>query len=176
VYAINATVFDGVRSLAGFRVSPRSRHSTPTIKRARRAFGQPGSIRRGPGNARVACTARWKRLGLTALFVNYGGNPPCRFGYFQTATISGRRAADWAAIIGAQPGTTIGTSLAFLEPRSSGEHDKFGRRRWTLSEVWLPYGDSGFYPAVSATFSGRGRLLGTDVVRGFELYIGAGGD
>jgi hypothetical protein len=176
VYAIKATRFDGVRSIAGFRVSPHGRRSIPTVRRAKRAFGQPGSIRRGPGNSRVACTARWRRLGLTAVFVNYGGHPPCRFGHLQTATVSGPRAADWAAIIGRQAGTTTGTSLAFLERRFIGDHDEFGGRRWTLAEVWLPYGDAGFYPAVSATFSGRGRLRGINVVRGFEFYIGAGGD
>jgi hypothetical protein len=176
VYAIKASLLGGVKSIAGFRVSPRTRRTTPTVRRVRRAFGTPGSLRRGRGTSRVACTARWRRLGLTATFVNYGGNPPCRFGYLQTARIAGPRAGRWAATIGRRPGITPGTSLAFLEREIVGEDDVFGRRLWTLSEVWVPYGDNGYIPAVSANFSGSGRLLETDVVRGFELYIGAGGD
>jgi hypothetical protein len=176
VYAIRASRYDGVKSIAGFRVSPRTRRSTPTVSRVKRAFVSPGSIRRGRGNRRWACTARWRRLGLTAVFVNYGLSPPCRSGYLQTVTISGPRATTWAAVIAGRPGTTPGTSLGFLERELNGDEDRFGRRRWPLSEIWLPYGDAGFYPAVSVRFSGRGHLRATDLVRGFELYIGAGGD
>jgi hypothetical protein len=176
VYAIKASLFGGVKSIAGLRVSPRTRRSTPTVKRVKRAFGRPGSLRRGGGYSSASCTARWRRLGLTAVFVNYGARPPCRFGLLQTATIAGPRAGQWAAGIGGRPALTPGTDLAFLESEFIGEDDAFGRRLWTLSEVWVPYGDAGYIPAVSASFSGRGHLLGSDNVRGFELYIGAGGD
>jgi hypothetical protein len=64
----------------------------------------------------------------------------------------------------------------YLESEDIGGEDAFGRRLWTLAEVWTPYGDSGYIPAVSAAFDGRGRLLATDLVRGFELWVGAGGD
>jgi hypothetical protein len=176
VYAIKASPLGGVKSIAGFRVSPRTRRSTPTVRRVKRAFGTPASLRRGRGYSRASCTARWRRLGLTATFVNYGGHPPCRFGYLQTARISGPRAPRWAATIGGRPGVTSGTSLAFLESEVIGEDNVFGRRLWTLSEIWVPYGDAGYIPAVSASFSGTGRLLARNVVRGFEVYIGAGGD
>jgi hypothetical protein len=69
-----------------------------------------------------------------------------------------------------------GTSLGYLEDEFIGEADAFGRRLWTLSEILVPYGTAGFVPAVSARFSGRGRLRDTDIIRGFELFIGAGGD
>jgi hypothetical protein len=78
---------------------------------------------------------------------------------------------DWEATRG-----TPGTSLSFPESEVIGEEDALGRRLWSLSEVLTPYGTSGYIPAVSARFSSRGRLLGTDVVSGFEFYIGAGGD
>jgi hypothetical protein len=176
VYAIKASYAGGVKSIAGFRVAPRTRRSTPNVRRVKRAFGPPDSLRRGRGSSRVACRARWRQLGLTAVFVNFGGNPPCRFGYLQTAMIAGSAARRWAAAIGRRPGLTPGTSLGFVETEFIGEDDAFGRRLWTLSEVWVPYGESGYIPAVSASFSGQGRLLRTDRVRGFELYIGAGGD
>ena len=176
VYAIKASLARGVKSIAGFRVAPRTRRSTPNVRRVKRAFGAPHSLRRGRGYSRVACRARWRQLGLTAVFVNYGGNPPCRFGYLQTATIAGPHARRWTATVGGGPGLAPGTSLGFVETEFLGEEDSFGRRLWTLSEVWVPYGDSGYIPAVSASFTGRGRLLGANNVRGFELYIGAGGD
>jgi hypothetical protein len=69
-----------------------------------------------------------------------------------------------------------GTSLEYLGGASIGETDQFDRRAWTHSEVFVPYGSPSFVPAVSAIFSGRGRLLGTDVIRDFDLYIGARGD
>jgi hypothetical protein len=176
LFAIRASPLGGVQSIAGFRVTPRTRRTTPTMRRVTRSFGRPASLRRLRGTSRVACKARWKRLGLTATFVNFGGNPPCRFGYLQTATIAGPRVRRWTASVAGLPGITAGTSLGFLERVLVGEGDVFGRRLWTLSQVWVPYGDAGYIPAVSAQFSGRGRLHAEDVVRGFELYVGAGGD
>lgn len=54
------------------------------------AFGQPGSLRRGP---RENCAARWPSLGLRIGFYNLGGANPCRpeTGFFGSALVTGRR-------------------------------------------------------------------------------------
>jgi hypothetical protein len=175
LYAIKASPTKGVRTIAGFRVTF-SRSYAPTLRRARKALGRPTSVRAGRGAYNDVCWARWARLGVRATFANFGLGPPCRRGLLQLARIEGAQARHWVAAIGRSPGTMVGTSLDYLEDLGVGSQDSAGRRLWTLAERYLPYGSAGYFPTVSAIFTGDGRLRGTDTVLGFDLYIGAAGD
>ena len=176
LYGITASPTKGVRSIAGFRVVPRGRSYSPTLRRARRALGRPTSVRRGRGVYNDVCWARWTHLGLRATFVNFGLGPPCSKGLLQLARIEGAQTRRWVATVGRTPGFMAGTSLDYLEDLGVGSQDSVGRRLWTLADRFLPYGSAGYVPTVSAIFTGSGRLRGTDTIRGFDLYVGAAGD
>ena len=163
-YTIRASRLGGVRSIAGFRVDRYTRRSAPTIRRARRHFGRPSSIRRRYG---VGCRARWNRLGLTIDLINLGGRKPCRHGFVQAGRVDATRG--WTAMVAGDPGVAYGTSDDFLAHELIGEPGETGRR-WTLAEVYIPYGEDGYYPSISALLGPRGR------VSGYEFWVGAGGD
>lgn len=171
-----ATRRDGIRSIAGFRVAPRSRNYSPSIRRARRALGKPTKVqgsRYGYG-----CHVRWRRLGLGALFVNFAGRPPCKRGYLQSARISGRRANRWAVIVRGRRRRPVaaGTSLRYVREERL---VRFNHRSdaWALSEDYIPYGtDPGHIATVALLFHGHGQPDHASTVRGFDLWIGAGGE
>jgi hypothetical protein len=165
-YTIRASRHDGTRSIAGFRVNRYTRRTAPTIRRARRHFGKPSSLRRRYG---VGCRARWKRIGLTIDLINLGGRHPCRHGFVQAGRVRGPAASRWTVLVANDPGVALGTTAAFLDAESVGEPGD-SHRTWTLADVWIPYGDAGHYPSVSALLSRRG------AVAGFEFWVGAGGD
>jgi len=165
-HAIRAGLRGGVRSIAGFRVADYTRRTAPTIRRARRHFGKPSTLRRRYG---VACRATWRSLGLTIDLLNLGGQDPCRHGYVQAGRVTGPMAAGWTAIVARGPGVVVGTSDTYLEAELVGEPGQ-SSRLWTLGEVWVPYGDAGYAPALSARLDRRGS------VAGFEFWVGAGGD
>ena len=172
-YAIEATLHDGVESIAGFRVSS-SRRYWPTIRKARRAFGSASRIWL---DRYKTCHVHWRRLGIAAIFVNFGIQPACRHGFLQTLSIRGPNARDWIATVDGQPGVAVGTSYGSLDDGARRlARDPRNPRAWTLADRWLPYGDAGYFPTVSAVFAGRGPLRRDTAVVGFELYIGAGGD
>ena len=163
---IRASRHRGIRSIGGFRVNRRSRAKAPTIKRARRHFGRPSSLRR---RYRVACRARWDRIGLTIDLLNLGGRNPCRHGFVQAGRVSGRHASDWTGVVAKAPGVALGTTDEFFEDAFIGEPGET-RRLWTLADVFIPYGDGGYAPSLSARLGRRG------AVRGFEFWVAAGGD
>jgi hypothetical protein len=165
-YVIRATAHHGVRSIAGFRVRGRTLKSLPTIRKARRRLGRPSSIRRND----VSCRARWDSLGLTIYFVNYGIGNPCRHGFAQSGRVRAEgKSAPWTAVVGNRPGVATGTTEDFLDYELIGEPSE-SSGAWSLADAWIPYGDAGFYPILTALVSSGGR------VRGFEFWIGAGGD
>ena len=165
-YVIRASAHNGIRSIAGFRVNGRTRNSAPTIRKARRRLGRPSSLQRND----VSCRAKWERLALTIHFVNFGLGNPCRVGFAQwgRAHASGE-SARWTAVVNRAAGVAVDTTKEFLEYEMIGEPSDTARY-WTLADVWIPYGDAGYYPSLSARLSTGGR------VRGFEFWIGAGGD
>jgi hypothetical protein len=165
-YVIRSSAHNGIRSIAGFRVNGRTRKSAPTIRKARRRLGRPSSLRRND----VSCRAKWERLALTIYFVNFGLGNPCRVGFAQWRRVhASGEPARWTAVVGRDPGVAADTTEEFLEYEMIGEpSDRAGY--WTLADVWIPYGDAGYYPSLSARLSAGGR------VRGFEFWIGAGGD
>ncbi len=165
-YTIRASPRGGVRSIAGFRVNGYTRRTAPTIRRARQHFGRPTSLRRRYG---VACRAQWKRIGLTIDLLNLGGRHPCRYGFVQAGRVSGPAASRWTVLIANQPGVALGTTEDFLAAELVGEPGE-SRSTWTLAEVWIPYGDAGYSPSVSARLNRHG------AVAGFEFWVGAGGD
>lgn len=165
-YTIRASRRNGVRSIAGFRVNGYTRRTAPTITRARRHFGKPSSLRRRYG---VACRAQWKHIGLTIDLINLGGRHPCRYGLVQAGRVRGPAASRWTALIADDPGIALGTTERFLAAESVGESGP-SASRWTLAEVWIPYGDAGYSPSVSALLNRQG------AVAGFEFWVGAGGD
>jgi hypothetical protein len=148
------------------RVNRYTRRTAPTVRRARRHFGRPSSLRRRYG---VGCRARWNRIGLTIDLIKLGGRNPCRHGFVQAGRVKGRRASDWTALVANDPGVALGTTDAFLEHEFVGEPGETDRG-WTLADVFIPYGDGGYDPSFSALLSRRG------TVKGFEFWVGAGGD
>ena len=165
-YVIRASAHSGIRSIAGFRVNGVTRKSVPTIRKARRHLGRPSSLRRND----VSCRAKWERLALTIHFVNFGLGNPCRVGFAQWGRVhAGGESARWTALVNRAAGVAVDTTQEFLEYEMIGEPSETARY-WTLADVWIPYGDAGYYPSLSARLSAGGR------VRGFEFWIGAGGD
>jgi hypothetical protein len=165
-YTIRASRRGGILSIGSFRVDLYTRRSAPTIRRARRHFGKPSSLRRRYG---VGCRARWNRIGLTIDLINLGGRRPCRHGFVQAGRVTGRAASRWTAVVANDPGVALGTTDDFLNEELVGEPGET-RRTWTLAEVFIPYGDAGYYPSLSALLNPRSR------VTGFEFWVGAGGD
>jgi hypothetical protein len=165
-HTIRASRHGGIRSIAGFRVDRLTRSSAPTIRRARRHFGKPSSLRR---RYDVSCRARWKRLGLTIDFLNLGLSSPCRHGYLQAGYVKGPEAARWTAVVAGDPGVALGTTDAFLDSEFVGEPGETDQA-WTLADVYIPYGEAGYYPSLSALLNPSG------AVRGYEFWVGAGGD
>jgi hypothetical protein len=165
-YVIRSSAHNGIRSIAGFRVNGRTLKSAPTIRKARRRLGRPSSLRRD----HESCRARWERVGLTIYFVNYGLGNPCRLGFAQWGRVrASGEPARWTAVVGGGPGVAAGTTEEFLDYELIGEPSET-EGYWSLADVWIPYGDAGYYPSLSARLSGGGR------VSGFEFWIGAGGD
>jgi hypothetical protein len=161
---IRSTRWNGVESIAGFRMNGRTRASAPTVRTARRFFGRPSERRRGDN----FCRLRWRRLGLTITFANFGLGDPCRRGLTQWGRVRGG-SAPWTAAIGRRPAVALGTTASYLEHLViDGRHT--GGQAWTLAEEYVPYGDGGFVPTVSALLDGRDRTVG------FEFWVGAAGD
>ena len=168
VLAIRTASRGGVTSIGGFRIR-HTRRSAPTIAKARRYFGRPSSLRRRHGSWRVSCRAHWRRLGLTIDLLNLGGRNPCRHGFVQSGRVRGRSPWPWTAVVGRQLGVALGTTDSYLDAEYIGESG-IDQRTWTLDEVYIPYGDGGFAPSLSALLDQHGR------VNGFEFWVGAGGD
>ena len=132
----------------------------PTLAAAVRAIGDPTST---SGGGSEACTVRWRRLGLTILFANFGGVDACdpREGLAQRAVIKRRKR--WHT----RRGLHIGDSLAKLDRLYPGTEPR-----------------AGGFPLITAfnVYAGRGRytVLGARVrvsrVKAFVLFIGAAGD
>lgn len=167
VYGIVAPRRGGIRSIAGFRLAG---NRAPTLASARRALGDPSSVRPTPGAPDLACDARWARVGLTIKFTTFGGGSPCRNGLAQGASVDASHAGRWAALVAGRPGIVAGTDVAFLGARGLAEPDAYGRRTWTLAEVWSPYGDADYVPSVMARVARDGSIVG------FDVWIGAAGD
>ena len=132
----------------------------PTLAGAVRALGEPNST---SGGGSEACRVRWRELGLTIVFANFGAVDACDpdKGLAQRATIKRRKR--WHT----RRGLHIGDSLRKLDRLYPG----IERR-------------AGGFPLVTAfnVFAGEGRytVLGARVrisrVRAFVLFIGAAGD
>ncbi len=167
-HAIRSHRWDGVRSIAGFRVAPRGRRYAPTLRRARRALGRPSSVRPGR-RQREICRVEWRRLGLKLVFANFGLGGPCRRGLAQYGSVRGEGAAEWTAVIGRNAGVTVGTEEGYLAEALIGDPDP-AAPAWVLAETYVPYGGGGDVPTVRALIDRAGR------VHGFDFWIGAAGD
>lgn len=174
-YVVNATRRDGVRTVGGLPTRWRDRQG-PSIRRAKRVLGRPTSIQ-GSKWGRTACHVRWARLGLRATFSNFGGRRACKSGLLQTARISGQHARRWAVLIDGKKASpaTVGTSLRYLREGELARYN-YASEAWALSQVWLPYGEAGYYSAVSARLMHSDEWDGGNPVGGFDLYVGAAGD
>jgi hypothetical protein len=164
VRVLRGTRWNGVESIAGFRVNGRTRASAPTVRKARRFFGRPSGRRRGDN----FCQLRWRRLGLTITFANFGLGDACRRGLTQWGRVRGG-STPWTAAIGRRPPVALGTTASYLDYLAiDGRHP--GGRAWTIAEEYVPYGDGGFVPTISALLDRRDRTVG------FEFWVGAAGD
>jgi hypothetical protein len=164
VRAIRSTRWNGLRSIAGFRVNGRTRASAPTVRKARRFFGPPSRRRSGDG----FCRLRWRRLGLTITFASFGRGDPCTNGLTQWGRARAGT-APWTAAIGRRPGVALGTTASYLEDLVIAGRQPPGRA-WTLAEQYVPHGDGSLVPTVSALLDRRDRTVG------FEFWVGAAGD
>jgi hypothetical protein len=134
----------------------------PRYRAAIRAFGEPDSERGGDGDA---CTVRWRRLGLTILFANFGGYDACRpyYGYAQSAVIKGPGSRVWSTV----PGLRVRHRTARVRRLHPGA-TRHGSS-WWLVTARSPYGTNQLYPVLRASMK-RGR------VDGFRIWIGGAGD
>jgi hypothetical protein len=71
--------------------------------------------------------------------------------------------------VAGDPGVALGTTDAFLDSEFVGEPGETDQA-WTLADVYIPYGEAGYYPSLSALLNPSG------AVRGYEFWVGAGGD
>lgn len=159
-YALRAGERSGVRSFAGLRVN--DWRQPPTARATRRAFGAPTTIKRGKYQD---CTITWARLGLRVVFVNYGGRPACSSGFFQAARITDP--SKWAVIVGSRPGIVESSAPGYLSARLRATETAYG---WSLAEVFIPWGDPGYYPSILAKSDELGPI------EEYEVWVGAGGD
>ena len=105
--AVIPYVIQGDRSVGGVRIGQAH------LADARARFGLPSATRRdGP----AACTASWRRLGLTLVFLDLSGGNACRNGILVRATITSRGA--WRTGKGLRKGDSV-TRLHRLYPRAS---------------------------------------------------------
>ena len=132
----------------------------PTLAAAIRTIGEPTSM---SGGGSEACTVRWRPLGLTILFANFGAVDACDpdEGLAQRAVVKRRKR--WHT----RRGLHIGDRLGKLDRLYPGSEPR-----------------AGGFPLITAfnVFAGRGRytVLGARVrisrVKAFVLFIGAAGD
>ena len=105
--ALTPYVIQGDRSVGGVRIA------RADLADARARFGAPTAARReGP----AACSASWRRLGLTLTFLDLSGRNPCRAGILVRATITSRGA--WRTGKGLRKGDSV-TRLRRLYPQAS---------------------------------------------------------
>lgn len=143
-----------VKRIGDFRPSRNAK-----LAAAVRAYGEPSSTSGGG----EACKARWRDLGLTILFANFGGGDSCDpgVGLAQRATV--KRVRRWHT----PRGLHIGDSLRKLDRLYPGIEPR-----------------AGGFPLVTAfnVFAGEGRytVLGARVrvseVKAFVLFVGGAGD
>jgi hypothetical protein len=164
-YAIVAARDGAVRSLAGLPVAGRA----PNLAAARRVLGRPTSVHPTRGARTVACDASWRPIGLTIKFVTFGLGRPCRDGVVQAASVTGRHAREWVAVVDGSVAIPYGNDIRFLSAHGLAERDAYGRRTWTLAEVWWPIGDADYVPSVMAR-------VDAGTVTGFDAWIGGAGD
>lgn len=84
-------------------------------------------------------------------------------------TVTGSRPRQWVAFVEGSAAIPHGSQIRFLSARGLAERDVYGRRTWTLADVYTPYGDGGAIPSVMAH-------VGDGEVTGFEAWIGGAGD
>lgn len=131
----------------------------PTFAAAVRAYGEPSSSS-GGGDV---CTVRWRRLGVTIVFANFGGADACNRddGLAQRAVIKRRKR--WHT----RRGLHIGDSLRKLDRLYPGVEPRAGG--FPLITAYSPIGTGGRYTVLGA----RVRI---SRVKAFVLFIGAAGD
>jgi hypothetical protein len=137
------------------RMGPLKVKSSPLLRHAVIAFGQPQSVQPGRGT----CTVRWSRLKLKALFTSFAAiNDFCGEGAFQTAVISSPIWATWA-------GLRVGMRSARVAELH--HNAEFTGGKWVLAtqDVFGPEPS----PTVSALVAG-GR------VTALSLWVGGAGD
>lgn len=150
----------GIRSFAGFRVN--DWHAPPTIRAAFRAFGRPSAIKHV---GREGCSVTWNRIGLRVVFVTFSGESGCRHGYFQAAWINDP--SQWAVVVGSRPGIVETSQPGYLAARGRADD---GDNGWPLAEVYIPWGEPGYYPSIGAHGPEDGPI------ESYDLWVGAGGD
>jgi hypothetical protein len=130
-----------------------------TLAAAVRAYGEPSSTS-GGGDS---CSVRWRRLGLTILFANFGGADACEpsAGLAQRAVVKRRKR--WHT----RRGLHIGDHLRKLDRLYPGVEPRAGG--FALVTAYSPVGTGGRYTVLGA----RVRI---SRVRAFVLFIGAAGD
>jgi hypothetical protein len=130
-----------------------------TLAAAVRAYGEPSSTAGGGDTCRV----RWRRLGVTILFANFGGADACEpaDGLAQRAVV--KRRSRWHT----RRGLHIGDHLRKLDRLYPGIEPRAGG--FPLVTAYSPVGTGGRYTVLGA----RVRI---SRVRAFVLFIGAAGD
>jgi hypothetical protein len=146
-----------------------SRSYAPTIRMARRAFGEPSNT--FPSSRYGGCVVKWSRLGLRILFTNFGspGHSDCEpdIGLAQSFTVyKGKRVRTWRGLHIAVPDESVPDYHPWAE---FVVEDRFYPDGWWLRTAESPYGPPHEYPVVEALVTG-------DIVSSLYGWIGAAGD
>jgi hypothetical protein len=76
---------------------------------------------------------------------------------------------NWTAVVAGDAGVGVGTADEFLNESMIGWPGATDEA-WALAEIYIPYGDAGYYPSLVALLNARG------AVTGFGFWVGAGGE
>jgi hypothetical protein len=148
-----------------------SRHYTPTLRKAIRAFGQPANSFRHFGG----CVAKWRRLGLRIEFYNLGddgGRPPCHPTVGRTQSFTIERSTKWRTWKGLPIG--MPEEAVFDHHPTAGwieDHEHYPDGYW-LRENYSPIGEAGNYPILAAYLHDGD----TAPVDSFYGWIGSAGE
>ena len=139
------------------KLGPYAIRADGTLAGAIEAFGAPSSIRRGRRYDRTSCSLEWRGLGLRISFSHFGGQNPCRSGFFSQALVTG---ALWRTAKGLRIGDSYHRMATLY------------RRQFATPWAWLVKR----YSPIATVHYGLQAKTVNDRVVAFRVSYAAGGD
>lgn len=154
----------GVLALGPYRV-----RSSPSLRSAIRAFGDPSAVGRRWG--RSGCRVSWPLIGLVIQFASFGGYEACSpaYGRAQSVFIRGSNGRLWRTARGLR----IGQSVGRLRRRHPSAEPHRPRLWWLVTGQTFIGPSCGGGPCPYAVLSASVRA---GKVSAFRLWVGAAGD